>query len=122
MRKIKFRIFDKFLNCWKEKGSWMGNYDDFYFENLEEILNDKDYIVLQFTGLKDKNGKEIYEGDIIQLWVCEKLEGLIREVKWETGISEDGHYSSGFKIDEASDSDSCEIIGNIYENPELLPQ
>jgi uncharacterized phage protein (TIGR01671 family) len=70
--------------------------------------------VMQYTGLKDKNGKEIYEGDVVN------FEGITNyEIKFIRGgfavDFKDGHrYLGQFA--------NPEIIGNIYENPELLPQ
>jgi uncharacterized phage protein (TIGR01671 family) len=66
----------------------------------------------QFTGLLDKNGKEIYEGDILG-W--ESCEGTKNQIRWAVEFSP----SRGFKTWSSSKNDEI-IIGNIYENPELL--
>lgn len=75
-------------------------------------------ILMQYTGLKDKNGKEIYEGDIIR-WNPDERKvpiGRNQEVFWDdTGWAPfRGDMVDGWK------SNRYEIIGNIYENPELL--
>lgn len=64
----------------------------------------------QFTGLKDKNGKEIYEGDVVQ-----DYEGVVHYVRWSVG---DGCFD--FTGSPYALSDDCEVIGNIHDNPELL--
>lgn len=96
--------------------------------------------LIQCSGLKDKNGKLIYEGDILDLYVSSKK--LYRyEVKYEIGsfmlVSQDEIFD--FKNvwndnvyplsqlyyeyqNEENYIDECEIIGNVYENPELLEE
>lgn len=118
MRTIKFR-------AWNTKGGWEGkiipweDLQDFH-DDLWELLDngnpyDEDvgkFELMQFTGLLDKNGKEIYEGDILKNEVknC-KVEWSEMNLAWvgvglmAFGMNGDGEY---------------EIIGNIYENPELL--
>lgn len=76
----------------------------------------------QYTGLKDKNGKEIYEGDVVRIWADPKDyngykgHNYIGVVEWDEFIlgfiSSDGHGLKDFEF--------IEIVGNIYENPELL--
>jgi len=67
--------------------------------------------IMQYTGLHDKNGKEIYEGDILGLCGDNEL------VEWD---EKDGHWTlrdKGFLLRANPCWASCEIIGNIYENP-----
>ena len=77
--------------------------------------------LMQFTGLKDKNGKEIYEGDIIEYQQDNDHENdyPMRQAAVEYGHGAfhiNGHY---FMAIQALAND-CAVIGNIYENPELL--
>lgn len=97
-----------------------------------------DFELMQYTGLKDKNGVEIYEGDVVK----HKDIHFPAEVKFGVGTYDSGVYRyQGFFLDAWSeiygdsgryekngkDTDAtgsmlfdCEVIGNIYENPELL--
>ena len=108
MREIKFR-------AWNDNKKEM-------FDPVGEIdLNNER--VMQYTGLKDKNGKEIYEGDIIE-WTGEPLLKDVPNknkyiIKWEIfhDIEKYEITGSGFKTE---NPDRIEIIGNIYENPELI--
>ena len=72
-------------------------------------------ILMQYTGLKDKNGKEIYEGDIVVLLDLEHDEELlITSVKWsEQGLNFNVYPCHNPK-------ENWLVIGNIYENPELM--
>lgn len=71
--------------------------------------------LMQYTGLKDKNGKEIYEGDIIEYKSIYEWEK--QPIKKAEVVFEDGMFCPPGVIMDLSRS---EIIGNIYENPELL--
>ena len=109
MREIKFRAYHK-------TGKEM-----IYKRPLNKVGQDSqfgdDVILMQYTGLKDKNGKEIYEGDIVKQLRCQcdecKPFGRWRIFK----IDEFDYIFGNSKI---VLSKNVEIIGNIYENPELM--
>lgn len=108
MREIKFRAWDKNSEVMVLDPMIDGYLNDEIL-NLQKISN---YKFMQFTGLKDKNGKEIYEGDIVD---CGG--GLIEEVKWGESVA----VFLPFGNHDASEyAPSCQVIGNIYENEELL--
>lgn len=128
MREIKFR-------AWLKKESEMKKVHDICFnknetepigiiscgrDNCESCIdyyNFAEVELMQYTGLKDKNGVEIYEGDI---------------VRFNDGIYEIRYWQQAFRYKHLDDGDyigcigeyldSCEIIGNIHENKELLDE
>lgn len=124
-REIKFRCWDTLTNEMR----YSGKHDGEFYINLKGVLymykipnSDKyfkSYDVMQFTGLLDKNGKEIYEGDvfkdsigntIVVTWRKDLASFALRSNKWAYD-----HY-----FGEAVDAGNIEIIGNIHENPELI--
>ena len=110
MRPIKFRAWDgrrmfyPSSISWKDSAIWCC---DVLGANKYESVIEK-AIIMQFTGLVNKNGKEIYEGDI----VCEGDQvGVVRYDRCSFYV----HSMTFWKPSQTS-----EIVGNIYENPELL--
>jgi len=122
MRDIKFR-------AWSNKWDKMIYPDDsFYDINVhtntawKDSCDDECIELMQFTGFKDKNGKEIYEGDIFE------KNGLIQHVHWNrlnaSFYLQPRHLTKNFddKIGRYGfdEIELFKIIGNIYENPELI--
>ena len=100
-----------------------GSYHHWYFG---EILEDKDCIVMQCTGLKDKNGKLIYEGDVLggtfgNLYVhyCDNCKQFQLKANDYSCMACEGdiHW---YEVVESEEENELEVIGNIYQNPELL--
>lgn len=107
MREIKFRAWD--ATDKRMLPSAYGNIG--IFEQLEGATYDGEITVMQYTGLKDKNGVEIYEGDIATWY------GIKAQVHWADGHAGFMHGSDSIYKRYA---EQCEVIGNIYENPGLL--
>ena len=113
MREIKFRVWDKRLKKMWEGGSvWFG-----VGSCVDANSTSDDVEIMQFTGLYDRNGKEIWEGDIVIIdgglkWVCGWSDNHAR-FYFDTGL----HKTDDFDSHEPY---NFEVIGNIYENPDLL--
>lgn len=123
MRELKFRAWDKV-----EK-KMLFDADPFVIHvsgSNEPLLAEKhrneDCIFEQYTGLKDKNGKMIYEGDIVEYsWdFCGKKRKNRYVVEWLSGKVEHYPYSldSGFTLPDSVDGYT--VVGNIHENQELI--
>lgn len=93
-------------------------FDDYYWE-LEEC---DEVTAQQFTGLTDKNSKEIYEGDIVRFtFIDDEIYNYISEVKPKGIVDTPKYHENDMTLLEWLDGyDEVEVIGNIYENPELL--
>lgn len=126
MRAIKFRgksIEGKRLGEWIH-GAYLPDFDGYTHRTLivdcitgfsEEV---NPITIGQFTGLLDKNGKEIYEGDILQNTPKE----VRYKVYWSTNIHSWSleHTNNGSKKPLCCLDDKFEVIGSIYDNPELI--
>ena len=117
MRDIKFRAWDSYEN------------------KMYPVIQDEAINLMQYTGLKDRNGKEIYEGDILKIRLGTGFMTTV-EVKFIDGCFDvcaiHGHIytesrPNGKTLHRKRDhlkyytaNNAVEIIGNIYENPELV--
>ncbi len=117
MREIKFRAWwlgDKIMESWSE--IFMTEPLSMYFRSDERP------VLMQYTGLKDKNGKEIYEGDIVKPVQTKGMRWKLATVEYQRGefvILPKGETRS-FKTLTETGWLKIEVIGNVWENSELL--
>jgi len=122
IRNIKFRAWTKEQKQMVEvvelnfyQATMASIYGDYASGEREWDLKDFENVeLMQYVGLKDKNGTEIYEGDVI-VWEYNEIP---QEVKWDNSIG--GYSTKRYHLWRAINK--MEVIGNIYENPELLQE
>jgi len=119
VRPIKFRSWDRTKGNWVTCDLWPG-----YAWTVSNGQHEREAMTewQQFTGLLDKNGKEIYEGDIVRQ-TYRKAEGSeLGQIIWTKNarfVWYEPSEGEGYGMQE-EDSELREVIGNIHENPELL--
>ena len=105
MRTFKFRVWNKVSKVLTQPHAVS-----------DEIFSNPNLEIMQFTGLLDRNGKEIYEGDILKyygevVWIAQSASFRVNPTRDNADIS----FTESFL-----NIDDSEIAGNIFENPELL--
>lgn len=118
-REIKFRAWDKFMETMIE------NLNPYELGTILTKWKEDSHILQQYTGLKDKNRKEIYEGDITD-WGNSVVK--FGEFEFEVGGDYKNYNTTAYGwylqnklgIEELTWDGQVKVIGNIYENPELL--
>jgi len=122
MKNIRFRAWDRKEKKMRYGIEWIwGKLADETMHHEDDWIDEKDCIKMQFTGLCDRNGREIYEGDILK-----DGEDDLFKVSWD-------YHNCGFYLESTEDVEynvetryilnnqtTVEVIGNIYENPELV--
>ena len=136
MREIKFRAYDKKQKCMCNPEITFSNnrlaldisgypfFKDMGFDFKNRTYVEDTFEFMQYTGLKDKNGKEIYEGDILSGLAGEdgNVEPLLGVVIWDNGMFILKVISTPEKYYLTTNVFNRTIVrGNIHENPELLP-
>ena len=126
MREILFRA--KKIVCGKRTNEWgygvplMSNPNSelAYIKQLNSYKYQVDpETICQYTGLKDKNGTKIFEGDIVNML---NITDYPMQIKWSKKWARFIFYNLVDKTEMNLFTEQCEVIGNIYDNPELIKE
>jgi uncharacterized phage protein (TIGR01671 family) len=128
MRDIKFRAWDERSKQMESWGNLVGYCDLSYLTEYQDGDDDLYHVIpMQFTGLTDKNGVDIYEGDVVSdndgLHFTANIGGYFSKESVGNGahyypIGEDSYWA--IEANPFDKEANLKVIGNIYENPELL--
>ncbi|MCK1198563.1 YopX family protein [Streptococcus uberis] len=121
----KFRFYDKHYGLWlNPECVWLdekGNFRGIDGVNRFESFDDEDVVLMQSTGLFDKNGTEIFEGDVVE-YIDGEFSFIGKVIKSPLGTYVTGSDNHSFEdfTDETTMVSDVSVVGNIYENPDLL--
>ncbi len=133
--RFRFRFFDKISKemCYPTEYNGKAEYLERRYD-LADMFRFKDLIPMQCTGMKATNGQFLYEGDIVKFFSCSIIDAMserrpmterIGQIVWNEEEMKFDVMVNGEAIPnlcKKTDDNNFELIGNIYENPELLEE
>ncbi len=131
-RKKMYEVLHFHTATWDNGGEWVTvkGFNIITQQDIHIQIEPKDSFIMQCTGLKDKNGREIYDGDILKFKLLEDFAAFGTNEKYVEIIAPVIYEYGGFFIEQSENSiflgqlpmSEIEVVGNIYENPELLKE